>query len=148
MKTYIPKVDDVHAGRKWYLIDLKGKALGRAAVEVANILRGKDKPYFTPHMDTGDYIVAINARHLTVSGNKAEYMKYYRYSGYPGGMHVKTFEKMIKERPEFVFEHAVKGMIPKNRLGRKLFKKLHVYADAEHLHKAQQPEELKILESK
>ena len=147
MKTYIPKVDEVAKNRKWFLIDLKGKTLGRAAVEVANIIRGKNKPIFSPHMDTGDYVVAVNASHLVVTGNKAEQMKYQRFSGYPGGLHTTSFEKMMSDNPAFVFTHAVKGMVPKNRLGRKIIKKLHVYAEDEHPHQAQKPEELKLSKS-
>lgn len=147
MKTYIPKFDEVHENRKWYLVDLKGKTLGRAAVEVANILRGKNKPVFSPHMDTGDYVIALNASQIKVTGNKAEVMKYQRYSGYPDGLKEISFEKMMTEKPEFIFKHAVKGMIPKNRLGRKILKKLHVYSDDQHPHKAQKPEEWKLSES-
>ncbi|MFH2037591.1 MAG: 50S ribosomal protein L13 [Candidatus Zixiibacteriota bacterium] len=148
MKTYIPKVDEVQANRKWFLIDLKGKTLGRVAIEVANILRGKNKPIFSPHMDTGDYIIAINASQVVVTGNKAEQMKYYRYSGYPGGLYETSYARMMEKNPSFIFTNAVKGMLPKNRLGRKMIKKLHVYADDKHPHTAQQPEELKMLESK
>ncbi len=147
MKTFIPKFDEVHENRKWYLVDLKGKTLGRAAVEVANILRGKNKTIFSPHMDTGDYVVAVNASHINVTGNKAENMKYQRYSGYPGGLKEVAFEKMMSNKPEFVFKHAVRGMIPKNRLGRKILKKLHVYPDDQHPHRAQKPEEWKLSES-
>ena len=147
MKTYIPKVDEVQKQKKWHLIDLEGLTLGRAAVEVANILRGKNKPIFTPHMDTGDYVIAINASHLTVSGNKAEDKKYYRYTGYPGGLRTTSFEKMMATDAPRVFVQAVKGMLPKNRLGRKLIKKLHVYADDKHPHEAQKPEPLSIIKS-
>ncbi len=143
MKTYIPKVDPHN--KKWWVLDLDGVILGRAAVKVANVLRGKDKPIFTPHLDTGDHVVIVNARNVKVTGKlKPRQMKYYRYSGYPGGLHETTFEKMMLKRPEEVFRLAVKRMLPKNRLGRKMFKKLHVYADTQHPHKAQNPEILKL----
>lgn len=144
MKTYIPKVDEVRKEKKWFLIDLEGKTLGRAAIEVARILSGKNKPTFTPHMDTGDFVVAVNAAKVVLTGNKAEQMKYYRYSGYQGGMHMTTFKRMMEKDPTFIFEHAVKGMVPKTRLGRKMIKKLHVYADDKHPHRAQKPIELKL----
>ncbi len=144
MKTFIPKVEDVKKQQKWYLIDLEGKTLGRAAGEVANILRGKNKPIFCPHMDTGDYVVAVNASKIKLTGKKTEYKKYYRYSGYPGGMHMTTYERMLEKNPAYIFEHAVKGMIPKNRLGRKIIKKLHIYADDKHPHSAQTPTEWKL----
>lgn len=147
MRTYIPKVDELQETKKWHLIDLKGLTLGRAAVEVANILRGKNKPIFTPHMDTGDYVIAINAAHLTISGKKDEYKKYYRYSGYPSGLRTTSFRKMMETDSPRVFTHAVNGMLPKSRLGRKLIKKLHVYADDKHPHRAQKPEVLKLFES-
>ena len=143
MKTFIPKVDS--KDRKWLLIDLDGAVLGRAAREVANILRGKNKTIFTPHLDTGDNVIAVNASKVRVTGNKANYMKYYSYSGYPGGLKIRTYQKMMNTNPAFIFEHAVKGMLPKNRLGRKMFKKLHVYADGQHPHQAQKPEAWKLI---
>lgn len=143
MKTFIPKIDP--SNRKWFVVDLEKAILGRSAVKVANVLRGKNKPIFTPHLDTGDHVIAINARKLRVLGkNKPQQLRYYRYSGYPGGLHVKTFEQKMQSRPEEVFIMAVKRMMPKNRLGRKIFKKLHVYADGNHPHKAQKPEILKL----
>ena len=148
MKTYIPKIADLNKNRKWFLIDLDGATLGKAAIEVANILRGKNKPIFTPHMDTGDYVVAINASQIKISGNKAIDKKYYRYSGYPGGLRVKNYEKLMVNDSDRVFTHAVKGMLPKNKLGRKMLKKLHVYADGKHRHEAQKPEVLNLSESK
>jgi large subunit ribosomal protein L13 len=144
MKTYMPKEEEIE--KKWYLVDLDGVTLGRAAVRVADILRGKNKPIFAPHVDAGDYVIAINASKVTISGNKATDKKYYRYSGYPGGLKEITFEKLLAKNPAIVFEHAVKGMLPKNRLGRKMFKKLHVYPDAEHKHKAQKPEAINLFE--
>ncbi|MCK4573240.1 MAG: 50S ribosomal protein L13 [candidate division Zixibacteria bacterium] len=143
MKTFIPKVDP--GNRKWRVIDLEEVVLGRAAVKVADILRGKDKPTFTPHLDTGDHVIAINAAQVKITGkNKPNNLRYYRYSGYPGGLSETTFEQMMQKKPEEVFRMAVKRMLPKNRLGRKVFKKLHVYAGAEHPHQAQKPELLKL----
>lgn len=142
MKTYVPDKNEIE--QKWYIVDLDGATLGRAAGKVAGILRGKNKPNFTPHMDTGDFVVAINASKLKVSGSKFEDKKYYRYSGYPGGLKEKSFEQLIKSDSPRVFIHAVKGMLPKNKLGRKIIKKLHVYSDENHKQKAQQPEPLQL----
>jgi large subunit ribosomal protein L13 len=147
MKTYIPKIADVNKDKKWYLIDLKGVTMGRAAIKVADILRGKNKPIFTPHMDTGDFVVAVNASQMKVTGAKAEQKKYYHYTGYPGGLKITTFEKKMVNDSPWVFTHAVKGMLPKNRLGRKIIKKLRVYAGEKHQQQAQQPEMLKLFES-
>ncbi len=146
MKTFIPKVDSHN--RKWFLVDLKGAVLGRAAVEVANILRGKDKPIFTPHLDAGDNVIAINASQIVVTGQKASYKKYYRYTGYPGGLRATSYEKMIRNESPRVFMHAVKGMLPKNRLGRQMIKKLKVYAGDNHPHQAQKPEMKNLFPSK
>ncbi len=143
MKTFIPKVDP--NSRKWWVLDLEGKVLGRAAVKVATMLRGKDKPIFTPHLDTGDHIVVVNAENVRLSGkNKPVQMKYYRYSGYPGGLKQATFSQMLQKKPEEVFRLAVRRMLPKNRLGRKMIKKLHVYSGPDHPHKAQKPEKLTL----
>ena len=143
MKTFIPKVDP--SQRKWWVADVEGAILGRSAVKVANILRGKNKPIFTPHLDTGDHVVIINAGRLRVTGkNKPGQMSYYRYSGYPGGLRTTTYEQMMQKHPEDVFMLAVKRMLPKNRLGRKMIKKLHIYADDKHPHQAQKPEILKL----
>ena len=143
MKTFVPKIDP--GNRKWFLIDLEDVILGRAAVKVANILRGKNKPIFTPHLDTGDHVVAVNAKGLRVTGKNApNNLRYYRYSGYPGGLKETTYAEMMQKNPEEVFRLAVRRMLPKNRLGRKIFKKLHVYAEGEHPHKAQKPELLKL----
>ena len=147
MKTYIPKVEEVEKQKKWHLIDLDGLTLGRAAIEIANILRGKNKPIYTPHMDTGDFVIDINASKVVVTGAKSEQMTYYRYTGYPGGLRETSFKKMMDVDPAHVVIHAVKGMIPKNKLGRKIIKKLHVYADDKHRHEAQKPEVLKLFES-
>ncbi len=143
MKTYMPKVDPHN--KKWWVLDLDGVILGRAAIKVADVLRGKDKPIFTPHIDTGDHVVVINASSVKVTGKlKPLQMKYYRYSGYPGGLRETTFEKMLDKKPEEVFRLAVRRMLPKNRLGRKMFKKLHVYGENQHPHKAQKPEVLNL----
>lgn len=143
MKTFIPKVDP--ANRKWHVLNLDGVILGRAAVKVADILRGKNKPIFTPHLDTGDHVVVINAEKVKVTGKNApNNLRYYSYSGYPGGLKTTTLEVMLKKKPEEVFKLAVRRMLPKNRLGRKVFKKLHVYRGVAHPHKAQNPEALKF----
>ncbi len=138
--TYLPKNNEA----QWYLIDAQGQRLGRLAVRIAMILRGKDKPIYTPHMDTGDFVVVINADKLVVTGRKRTQKVYRRHSGRPGGMKIETFAKLIDRLPARVLEHAVKGMLPKGRLGRRLFTKLKVYAGASHPHEAQQPQVLKI----
>ncbi len=143
MKTFMPKIDP--SNRKWFVVDLDGATLGRAAVQVANILRGKNKPIFTPHLDTGDHVIAVNAKSLRVKGkSKPHQMKYYRYSGYPGGLRETSYANMMQKKPYEVFRLAVRRMLPKNRLGRKMIKKLHVYADAEHPHRAQKPQTLTL----
>lgn len=142
MKTFSAKPETVK--RDWYVVDAQGKTLGRLATEVASRLRGKHKPEYTPHVDTGDYIVIVNAEKVAVTGNKASDKMYYRHTGYPGGMRSANFNEMIDRKPEMVIEKAVKGMLPKNPLGRAMFSKLKVYAGAEHPHAAQQPQELDI----
>jgi large subunit ribosomal protein L13 len=143
MKTFVPKIDP--SQRKWYLVDLEDVVLGRAAVQVAKVLRGKNKPIFTPHLDTGDHVVVINVKQVRVTGkNKPNNLRYYRYSGYPGGLKETTFGELMQSKPEEVFRLAVRRMLPKNRLGRKMFKKLHVYAGPDHPHQAQKPETLKL----
>lgn len=144
MKTYIPKVEELEKQKKWHLIDLDGLTLGRAAIEIANILRGKNKPIFTPHLDTGDFVIAVNASKVVVTGGKDEKMSYFHYTGYPGGLRETSYRKMKVKDPSQIVIHAVKGMIPKNKLGRKVIKKLHVYADENHPHQAQKPEVLKL----
>lgn len=129
---------------EWLLVDAKDKTLGRLATEIASRLKGKHKPIYTPHVDTGDYIVVINAEKVTVTGNKAQAKMYHRHSGYIGGLHSKNFNTMIAEHPERVIEEAVKGMLPKNPLGRAMFRKLKVYAGTEHPHVAQQPQQINI----
>lgn len=142
MKTFVAKPETVK--RDWYVVDAEGKTLGRLATEIASRLRGKHKPEYTPHVDTGDYIVVINAEKIAVTGNKAAAKTYYSYSGFPGGLKSITFEKLIDRKPEMVLEIAVKGMLPKGPLGRAMFRKLKVYAGNEHNHAAQQPQVLDI----
>jgi large subunit ribosomal protein L13 len=142
MKTFIPKIDPNR--RRWYLVDLEGATLGRVAVKVADILRGKNKPIYTPHLDTGEHVVAVNAAGVRVTGDKLHSRFYHRYSGYPGGLKTLSMAEMMQRKPEEVFRLAVKRMLPKNRLGRKMIKKLHVYAGAEHRHRAQKPEKLEF----
>ena len=134
------------ADRKWYLVDAKDQVLGRMATEIAKIIRGKNKAIFTPNMDTGDFVVVVNADKVRVTGKRENLKQYIRHSGYPGGQKVTSFKEMMKKKPEFVVESAVKGMLPKNRLGRKLIKKLKVYSGEDHPHKAQKPEVLSLTE--
>lgn len=130
------------AKRGWFVVNAEGKTLGRLASEVARRLRGKHKPEYTPHVDTGDYIVIVNAAKLRVTGNKLHQKVYYRHSGYPGGIKSIRLNELLAKRPERVIEHAVKGMLPRNSLGRAMYRKLRVYAGAEHQHAAQQPQPL------
>ena len=130
--------------RKWYVVDAEGKTLGRLASEVANVLRGKNKPTYTPHIDTGDYVIVVNAEKIQVTGKKLDQKKYYHHSEYVGGMKEATLKEMMQKKPEFVITHAVKGMLPKGPLGRQMLTKLHVYAGPEHNHAAQKPEVLDI----
>lgn len=138
MKTYMAKPEEYQ--RKWYVIDAEGQSLGRLASEVATILRGKHTPYYTPHVDTGDFVIVINADKVVLTGNKLKQKKYYYHTGYPGGIKEVPYETMMAKRPEKAVELAVKGMLPHNRLGRAQFKKLKVYRGAEHPHQAQKPE--------
>jgi large subunit ribosomal protein L13 len=124
---------------EWYVVDAQGKTLGRIATQIATVLRGKHKPIFTPHVDCGDYVVVVNAEKIHVTGRKMIQKKYYRHSGYPGGLREITLRDQLKKFPERVIEHAVRGMLPKNRLGRKMYKKLKVYAGSSHPHEAQKP---------
>lgn len=128
--------------RAWYVIDAEQAIVGRLATQIASILRGKHKPYFTPHVDTGDFVIVVNARKVRFTGNKENDKRYYRYSGYPGGLKSRPAREMRERRPEHIVRHAVKGMLPKGPLGRSMLSKLKVYADAEHPHAAQQPEPL------
>ena len=142
MKTYTAKPADIK--RDWFVVDATGKTLGRLATEIARRLRGKHKAEYTPHMDTGDYIVVINAKDVQVTGNKRKDKIYYHHTGYPGGIKGISFEKLIAKKPEQVIEKAVKGMLPKGPLGREMFRKLKVYPGAQHHHAAQQPQVLEI----
>jgi len=142
MKSPIPKQADFE--KKWWVIDAEGRVLGRMATKIARIIRGKEKPYYTPHLDTGDFVIVINADKVAVTGNKLQANIHKRFSGYPGGQRTKTWAEILEKHPERLIEHAVKGMLPKNRLGRRLFKKLFVYAAPDHPHKAQKPETLDI----
>lgn len=140
MKTSFIRKEDTN--RKWYVIDANGQVVGRLAVEIARRLRGKHKPTYTPHIDTGDYIIVINADKVRLTGRKMDQKMYYRHTGYPGGLKSITAKALLQRKPERILELAVKGMLPKNRLGRRMFKKMKVYAGSEHPHQAQQPEVL------
>ena len=140
MKTYMANPDKIE--RKWYVVDAEGQTLGRLAAEVAKVLRGKNKPEFTPHIDIGDNVIVINAEKIKVTGKKLDQKVYYHHSDYVGGMKETTLREMMAKKPEQVIELAVKGMLPKGPLGRTMIKKLHVYAGAEHAHQAQKPEVL------
>ena len=142
MKSYMASPATIE--RKWYVVDAEGQTLGRLASEVAKVLRGKNKPTFTPHIDTGDYVIVTNAANVKVTGKKLDQKIYYHHSDYVGGMKETTLREMMAKKPEQVIELAVKGMLPKGPLGREMFTKLHVYAGAEHPHAAQKPEELKF----
>lgn len=141
-KTYLPPQDDLD--RKWYVVDATDKRLGRLATEVAMVLRGKNKPTYTPSMDTGDFVIIVNAEKIAVTGKKRTQKLYRRHSGRPGGMKTETFAKLQARLPERILEQAVRGMLPKNTLGRQLFTKLKVYAGPDHPHAAQQPQVLEI----
>ena len=142
MKSYMPSASAIE--RKWYVVDAEGQTLGRLASEIAKVLRGKNKPTFTPHIDTGDYVIVVNAEKIKVSGNKLNDKVYYRHSDYVGGLKSVTLKEALQKNPVFVIEHAVKGMLPKGPLGRQMGKKLFVYAGPEHKQQAQQPEALEI----
>jgi len=141
-KTYSAKPEEIE--RKWYVVDAEGKTLGRLASEIAKILRGKHKPIYTPHVDTGDFVIVINADKVRVTGKRLDQKIYYRHSGYIGGLKAVPLRVMLQTHPERVIEHAVKGMLPKNRLGRKMYKKLKVYASPDHPHQAQKPQPLEL----
>ena len=142
MKSYMQKKETVE--RKWYVIDAEGKPLGRVASKAAHILRGKHKATYTPHIDCGDYVIIINASKVLLTGNKLEDKKYYSHSQYPGGLRTRTAKEMIEKYPEEMVEKAVKGMLPKNRLGRAMYNKLFVYAGSDHKHMAQKPSEMDV----
>lgn len=142
MRTYSAKPQDIQ--QNWYVIDAQGKTLGRLASQIASILRGKHKPLYTPHIDCGDYVVVINAEKVWATGRKLDQKIYYRHSGYPGGLKQITLRDQLQKFPERVIEHAVKGMLPKSKLGRKMYKKLKVYSGSDHPHQAQQPQALEL----
>lgn len=142
MKSYMASPSDVE--RKWYVVDAEGKTLGRISTEIANVLRGKNKPIYTPHIDTGDYVIVVNAAKVVTTGKKLNQKVYYHHSDYVGGMKETTLKEMLEKKPEFVITHAVKGMLPKGPLGREMLKKLFVYAGPDHKHAAQKPETLDI----
>jgi large subunit ribosomal protein L13 len=142
MKSYMARPRAVE--RKWHLINAEGQTLGRLATEIARLLRGKHKPQYTPHIDTGDFVVVVNAEKVFVTGKKAEQKVYYRHTGYPGGLREMSYEDMLERKPTEVLRKAVKGMMPKTRLGRQQFKKLKIYAGPEHPHEAQAPEPYEV----
>ena len=140
MKTYTAKPGEIE--RQWFLVDAEGKTLGRLATQIADTLRGKGKPQYTPHVDTGDFVVVVNAEKIQVTGNKLDQKRYYRHSGYPGGLRNRTLREQLERRPTEVLRVAVKGMLPKNRLARQQITKLKIYAGPEHPHEAQNPKPL------
>ena len=142
MKTWNAKPGEV--ARRWYVVDAEGKTLGRLATQIADVLRGKDKPTYTPHVDTGDFVVVVNAEKIAVTGNKLDDKKYYRHSGYPGGLKTRTLREQLDRRPTEVIRKAVKGMLPKNKLADRQITKLKVYAGPEHPHTAQAPEQWEV----
>jgi large subunit ribosomal protein L13 len=142
MKTWVAK--PAERQRDWYVVDASGKTLGRLATQIAGILRGKRKPEYTPHLDVGDFVIVVNAEKISVTGNKLADKRYYRHSGYPGGLRSRTLQEMLDRRPEEVIRKAVRGMLPRTRLGRKQLTKLKVYAGPEHPHAAQKPEPMEI----
>jgi len=142
MKTFCAKEKDVD--KKWYVVDADGKVLGRMAARIATILTGKHKPIYTAHVDTGDFVIVTNASKVRLTGAKAETKRYWRYSGYPGGLHSRSFEEVLKTKPERIIREAVYGMLPKNKLAQVRMRKLKIYAGAEHPHAAQQPKVLEI----
>ena len=143
MATISAKKNEIE--RTWYIVDAENKVLGRLATQIATILRGKHKPLFTPHVDTGDFVVVINAEKIHLTGNKLDNKMYHRHSGYPGGIKSVSAGELLEKKPETIIKHAVKGMLPKNKLGREQFKKLKVYSGKEHPHTSQMPQELKIV---
>ncbi|MCL5958469.1 MAG: 50S ribosomal protein L13 [Chloroflexi bacterium] len=137
MRTYTPKASEIQ--REWFVVDAAGQTLGRLAVDIAKVLMGKHKPTFVPHLDTGDFVIVVNASQIKVTGRKLTDKLYYRHSGYPGGLRATSFQDMLTKHPTFAIEAAVRGMLPRNRLGRAMIKKLKVYAGSTHPHEAQQP---------
>ena len=144
MRTDYLKPEQIQADRKWYVVDAEDAVLGRLATQIASVLKGKHKPSYAPHQDVGDYVIVLNADKIRLTGNKADQKYYFRHSGYPGGGKEIPFRRMLERKPEFIIENAVRLMLPKNALGRKMVKKLKVYAGDKHEHHAQQPQELKL----
>ena len=143
LNTFMPKAADIQ--RKWYVVDAEGQVLGRVASQVANILRGKNKPIYTPHVDTGDYVIVVNADKVILTGKKLDQKIYYHHSGYAGGIKATPYRKLLAEKPEFAVRHAIIGMLPKGPLGRQMAKKLKVYAGPDHEHAAQKPEKYELI---
>lgn len=144
MRTPTVSPAQIEESRKWYLIDAEGMVVGRLATTVAQLLKGKHKPIYTPHLDTGDFVVVINADRVRLSGRKAYQKEYFHHTGYPGGGKTETFNEVMSSKPERVLERAIRGMLPHNRLGRKMFKKVKIYAGSDHPHKAQKPENFEV----
>jgi large subunit ribosomal protein L13 len=144
MRSYVAKPAEAHASRKWWIVDAENQPLGRLASKVASVLRGKHKPTFTPHVDTGDYVIVVNAAKVKLTGSKAAQKMYYRHSGYPGGIRGESFNHLLQRRPDVPIQRAVKGMLPKTTLGRKTLEKLKVYGAADHPHQAQKPTALEL----
>ncbi len=144
MKTYVAKPSEIE--KQWYVVDASGQTLGKVATLIADTLRGKRKPIYTPNIDTGDFVIVVNAEKVRVSGKKAEQKMYYRHSGYPGGLTAESFQHLLARRPEEIVRRAVRGMLPHNRLGRAQLRKLKIYTGADHPHKAQRPQVLEIKE--
>ncbi len=142
MTTYMAKPDEVD--KNWYVVDAEDKTLGRLASRIATVLRGKHKPEYTPHVDTGDFVIVVNAGKVKLTGNKWDQKVHYKHSRYPGGLKTMTYRDLKKHNPEEIVRHAVKGMVPNNKLGKKMMKKLKIYAESDHPHQAQQPEELEV----
>jgi len=140
VKTVVPKLNDIE--KKWYIVNSEGQVLGRVASQIAHLLRGKHRPQFTPHLDLGDHVIVINAERIRVTGRKMDQKRYTRYSGYPGGLKTQSMARLFQEKPDKVLYYAVRGMLPKNKLGRKLIKKLKIYSGPDHPHEAQKPEAL------
>jgi large subunit ribosomal protein L13 len=147
LKTYIAKEEKVLESRRWYIVDAKDQILGRMASQIASVLKGKHKPIYSPHQDVGDFVVVVNAEKIKVTGNKLKEKMYHRHSGYPGGQKGISLQQMLQKQPEKVIELAVKRMLPKNSLGRRMYLKLKVYAGPDHPHKAQLPEQLELKQS-
>ena len=142
MTTYMAKPDEVD--KKWYVVDAEGKTLGRLASRIATVLRGKHKPEYTPHVDTGDFVIVVNSEKVTLTGNKWDQKIHYKHSQYPGGLKTKTYSELRENNPQEIIRHAVDGMVPNNKLGKKMMKKLKIYAGPDHPHQAQKPEELEV----